>query len=331
VLLIGLALYSLAIFLCAVVPWFWFFLPVAVLVGLGNSVFHPSDFTILNASVNPDRLGRAFGIHTLGGNLGWAAAPVTMLAAGAAFGWRPALLIAAAIGVVILLILILNRRVLRDEHDHRAEQGMEAAAPAEAVGLRPLLSRSVVMCFFYFVFLAAALIGIQNFLPTTLNLLHGTNLALAGTVLTGFLLGASAGVLAGGFLADRSDRYGATIFVGLISAAALFLVVGWVSLPAVALVAAVAGAGFLSGVTTPSRDMLVRSATPKGATGRVFGFVYSGLDAGSALAPLLIGVILDHGNPIWVTWIVALAFFAAIFTAVSISTKAGSVLSPTGD
>jgi MFS family permease len=219
---------------------------------------------------------------------------------------------------------------LRDEHDHRAEQGAEAA-PAQAGGLRPLLSQSVVMCFFYFVFLAAALIGVQNFLPTTLNLLHGTNLALAGTVLTGFLLGASAGVLAGGFLADRSDRYAATIFTGLIGAAMLFLIVGWVSLPAVALIAAVSVAGFLSGVTTPSRDMLVRSATPKGATGRVFGFVYSGLDAGSALAPLLIGVILDHGNPLWVLWIVALALIAAIFTAVSVSGRPRPVLNPAGD
>ncbi|MEM7252822.1 MAG: hypothetical protein AAF493_15510 [Pseudomonadota bacterium] len=47
----------------------------------------------------------------------------------------------------------------------------------------------------------------------------------------------------------------------------------------------------------------------------VFGFVYSGLDVGSALAPISIGFSLDGGEPRYALWAVAALFFLAIFTA----------------
>src|SRR3546814_5669710 len=59
---------------------YWMLVPLVMLAGLGNSVFHPADFSILSSSVRESRLGRAYGIHTLGGNLGWALAPVSVLA-----------------------------------------------------------------------------------------------------------------------------------------------------------------------------------------------------------------------------------------------------------
>ena len=315
VLMMGLGLYCAGVLLFAVLPSFWLFLPAVVLAGLGNSVFHPADFTILNATVTPARLGRAFGIHTFGGNLGWAAAPVPMVTLASLYGWRMAVVAAFLAGAFVLALIVSQRRDLRDRP--RDAGGAAAAAP-DGGGLAPLISTPVVLCFVYFLLLALALIAVQNFLPVTLGALYATPLTLANKALTGFLLGASGGVLVGGLLADRSGRHAPIIAGGLAAAALVFVVLGGVDMPAALLVGAVATAGFLSGVTTPSRDMLVRAASPPEATGRVFGFVYSGLDAGSALAPAIVGLMLDRGHPAWVLWLVAGMLFAAIFTAVSI-------------
>ncbi len=327
VLILGLTVYCVAILLFGLVTEFWMFIPVAVLAGLGNSVFHPADITILNAQVTPTRLGRAFGVHTLGGNLGWALASAFMLGVAGIAGWRGALFAAAALGFAVLVLLLASRDWLRAAPARpqpavaaRAAQGVAAQGIAARgfAAIAPLITTPVVLCFFYFLLLAAALIAVQNFLPATLGALHETPVALAASALTGFLLGAAAGVLVGGFIADHSSRHDTVIAIGLAGAALVFAVLGFVAPAGFLLVGLTAAAGFLSGVTTPSRDLLVRSAAPPGATGRVFGFVYSGLDVGSALAPITVGLLLDHGAPAWALWLVALILFAGIFTAVSI-------------
>ncbi len=322
VLFVGLAIYATAIMSLSMATSLWGIAPALMLAALGNCVFHPADFTVLNASVRPERLGRAFGIHTFGGNLGWALAPITMLGLAGPFGWRGALIGAGLIGFCVLALLLLNHRVLRSDDGALPAAGTDdapapspAPTPAPALGLATLFSAPILLCFAYFVLIAAALIGVQNFLPTILESLHRTPLELGATILTGFLLGASAGVIAGGILADRWQRHGTVITLGLAGAAILFALVATTALPAASLIAAIALAGFLSGVTTPSRDLLVRSATPKGATGRVFGFVYSGLDVGSAFAPVTIGYLLDTGAPAMALWLTAGIFALAILTA----------------
>lgn len=319
VLIGGLGIYCTAILLYGLVPSFWMLLPVAVLAGIGNSVFHPADFSILNASVDQKRLGRAYGTHTLGGNLGWALAPVLMAGGAALFGWRAAPVIAALLGYAILAALLLNRDLLKED---AGAARREAAAKGQAqVALGPLLTMPVVMCFMYFLLLSFALIGVQNFLPATLEALYGTPLALATTALTAFLLGASVGVMVGGYVADRGVKLEMIVISGLLGAAVMMLLVANLDLPAFLLVGIIAGAGFLQGFTTPSRDLIVRGAAPKGASGRVFGFVYSGLDAGSALAPLVIGLLLDHGMPDRVLWFVAAMLALTTLTAVAIRRK----------
>ena len=309
----GLATYCTGLLLASMAPSFWWLVPAMALAALGNCVFHPVDFTIMSASISPHRLGRAFSIHTLGGNLGWALAPVSMLTLGGLYGWRVALASAACLGLAVLLLLVLARGDLKQE-----AAAAKARAAAPALGLGILFAAPVLLCFGYFLLLSAALIAVQNFLPVTLAALYQTPLEVAAMALTGFLLGASAGVLTGGFVADATPRHGGVIALGLLGASLVFLLVSAVGLGAIALVGAISAAGFMQGVTTPSRDLLVRASTPPGATGRVFGFVYSGLDVGSAMAPLTVGLILDHGDARWIFWFVALMLFGAIFTAVNI-------------
>jgi MFS family permease len=317
ILFAGLALVSAAVTLMGFVTAYWMLLPLAVLAGLGNSVFHPADYSILNASVGARRIGRAYGIHTFAGNIGWVVAPVYLSTLAWYFSWRGALIGAGSLGFAILAILIANRRALHYEKTmpRPAAAGASASPPSTAA---VLLSAPILLCFGYFLLLSIALVGVQTFLPKTLDALHQTPIAFANLILTGFLIGSSVGILVGGFLADRLHRHDVIVAGGLAAAAAMLILIGTSPLSNPMLFAVITITGFLSGITTPSRDMLVRGATPRGSAGKVFGFVYSGLDAGSAVAPLAIGRLLDHQQPGLVFWMMALALAAAIFTAVAL-------------
>jgi MFS family permease len=314
VLCCGLGLLAGSILLCGLAPGYWSLMPLMVLAGMGNSVFHPADYSILTASVERGRLGRAYGIHTLGGNIGWALAPITMLGLATLLGWRGALVTAGVAGLVVLGVLLLQAPALHDGRRAGAAGGRARLGDVAAV----FASRPILLCFAYFVLLSIASVGLQNFLPATLAALRGLDLATGSTALTALLLGSSAGILAGSVAADRGLRHDLVVAGGLALAAALVLLVASIPLASPALIALLAAAGFAMGITTPSRDMLVRGATPAGATGKVFGFVYSGLDVGGAAAPTVVGLLLDGGHPAQALWLSASALLLAVFTATSL-------------
>ena len=322
VLLSGLALAATSVMLMSLIPSFWVAIPVVMLAGLGNSVFHPADYSILSHAVSKSRMARAYGVHTLSGNIGWAAAPVTVLALAGVLGWRGALAVAGISGLAVVLFLATQSGVLAPGRVQRT-----MAAPAKRLGagtLALLASPPIVLCFVYFLLLSVSLTGNQTFMPAALNQLYGTSLGTAGAALSAYLLAGSLGILVGGIAADRSTRHEGIVAAGLLGAAAILLVVGFVRLPDPALIAVVALAGFASGTTTPSRDMLVRAATPAGATGKVFGFVYSGLDLGAAVTPPVLGLFLDRGEPRMVFVLAAVALALTIGTALKLGRSRAS-------
>jgi MFS transporter, FSR family, fosmidomycin resistance protein len=281
----GIALIGLATAVAGLAQGFWTLLPFAVLLGLGNSVFHPADYAVLSARVTPKRMAKAYGVHSVMGTFGWAAAPITMIALAERFGWRTALIAAGLAGMAFAALISLEHRELHAEsHHHHAEHH----------DWRLLMTAPILSCFLYFALLSVAQGGTQNFLPTLLPLVQSISYVAAASATTMYLIGSAAGNVAGGVVADITPNHARIVGLGLAGAGVLTLILGYVAMPAVVLFAAVALTGFLTGATTPSRDMLVRAATPRGATGKVFGFVYSGLDLGSVLAPLIIGAMLDR-------------------------------------
>jgi predicted MFS family arabinose efflux permease len=307
----GLGLFAGAILLAGLAPNYWTLAVLMPIAGIGNSVFHPADYAILSGSIERGRLGRAYGFHTLGGNIGWAAAPASMLALASVFDWRTALVIAGFVGIAILVALLSQSSYLDDGRAaHRRLPKSEK--PKEENILRVLFSLSILLCFVYFVMIAIASIGLQSFLPGILDGLYGTPLEVASAALTGFLVGSSVGTTASMVFADRIERHHLVVTFGLTISAAVVFYVAEVKLGAFALTAFLFVAGFALGVTTPSRDLVVRQATPPGATGRVFGFVYSGLDAGSAIAPVLIGLLIDHHLAGEALWMASVAFLVCV-------------------
>ena len=314
-LILGVVCISLGALLAAAIPSYVGLMLAAVLFGVGNSVFHPADFSILNAKVGARRLGHAFSTHALGGNLGWALAPLFMLSLSAAVGWRVALMCAALVGLVFAALLATQApiRVARvSAGEHRSTSNSSAR---DNVAL--LLSRPVLMCFGFFFFSAFALIGMQNFMPVALNALYGISVGLAGTVLTGFLLGSAAGIFVGGFIATHTDNHGSAAVAGLALGAVCLLVIAS-GVAHTALLPTAALAGFFIGSVAPSRDILVRRATPPESRGKVYGFAYSGLDLGSSLAPLMVGWVMDHHAPRLVFVVAALFILINIATVVQI-------------
>ena len=320
VLLGGMSLFALAIALAGLVPSYWWLLPVALLAGLGNSVFHPADYSIFNAVISPRRVARAYSIHSVSGGFGWAIAPAVIGVLTQAIGWRGALLVVGGAGLAAVAVLATQGDALLDSH---AGGSAPAGARNDVVGdIRLLMTAPILMAFAYFAFAATATVGLQTFSITAMVGVYAVPLALATRALTAFLIGGAAGVLVGGLLADRVQRHDLVAVTGLTLAAGLMLLVGAAAVPVEMLAVAMALAGFFQGVTAPSRDMLVRAATPAGASGKVFGFVYSGLDLGSSITPLAFGLLLDRGEPRVIFLAVAMLMLATIVTVVQVRRSA---------
>lgn len=266
----------------------------AALAGLGNAPFHPADFTILNRRVSPQRLGHAFSVHGISGNLGWALAPVFLIGLSGVFGsWRAAYLGSALVAAVVLVVLWLRRADL----DDRASGASAAARPAGAADEHPmafLKLPSVWLCFSFFFWTTAALSAVQSFASPALNRMYGLPETLTAFVVTGYMLCGACGMVIGGFLVARVEQLERTIAAAMALAGLLLMLAGTGWLPGMAAATSVALAGFGTGLAGPSRDMLIKRAAPPGATGRVYGTVYSGLDTGFALAAPVFGLLLDH-------------------------------------
>lgn len=312
VLLGGVALMATGTLLASLAPSFAWLYPAVLLTGIGNGVFHPADFAILNANVASRRLGHAYSTHGIGGNLGYALAPVASFSLGLAYGWRHALLAMGLAGLVVLGALWSQRGIL-------TSQRSDPHAPATLGSSIALLRQpSILLCFAFFCVLTIATVGLQTFLPTALNAAFGVPIGCATSAVSTYLLGGTAGILAGGFLAGRFARHDRVATAGLGTAALTVLAIALVAPPQAALLPLLALVGFALGSTGPSRDLIVRRATPKGAAGRVYGFVYSGLDIGATLGPVILGTLLDRGAARGVFLLIAALLAVAIVTVAQV-------------
>ncbi|MGZ5082809.1 MAG: MFS transporter [Usitatibacter sp.] len=321
VLCAGVALLSLGGLAYASAQSYPMLLGAAMVAGVGNCVFHPADYTIMNRRVSTGRLGHAFSVHGLTGNLGWAVAPVFVLSIANSYGWRAACVGASIVGLLALAFLLSQRSVLDDSSRHLPQ----VAAQREGGSFAFLGVGVVWMCFAFFLISVMAFGGLQNFAPPLLERAYGVSLAFATSALTAYLLGSAAGTATGGFFAARGEREDRRVAASLFAAALCAIALATGAVPAWSVIPLMACMGFSVGFIGPSRDMLVRRAATNtfgtGAFGRVYGFVYSGIDAGLALAPLAFGPVMDSGRYTQVLWGVALLQVLALGTALGVGSR----------
>jgi MFS transporter, FSR family, fosmidomycin resistance protein len=306
----GTLLMTLSISAMGFATAYWQIVGLALLSGVGNSVFHPADYAILSGSIDPARLGRSFAFHTFSGSIGFAAAPPTTAALTLVLGWHGALIFVGLLGLPVVAMILWQSRILIDQARRPPSRVTEHASGA---GL--LLSRSVLMFFAFFMITAMAGAGIQSWLITILHQVHGLPVAAAASALTGYMVGQIGGVLVGGWIADRTDRH-LPFVVGLtIAAAALLLLVGVVSLAEPATIGALFVCGLMTGARNTPRDVMVKDAAPPGQMGKVFGFVSSGMSLGAAIMPVPYGMIIDAGRPDLVLVVAAVLLLVSLLCA----------------
>jgi MFS transporter, FSR family, fosmidomycin resistance protein len=296
VLIVGLGLSSVAFAVAGLVDSFWVFVAMYGVAGLGNTVYHPSDYSLLSQHAPPNRLSQIFSYHTFSGMLGGAIAPVSLLYMQSLFGWRGAYIGAATLGIIVLAVLIAQPEQALES----ARAGRRAAqthSDDRKSGWRLLLSPAILLNLAFFMLMSIMSGGLNTYLVVALGALHNTPTTIANAALTALLAMNAAGVLAGGILAARTNRHATVAATGLTMAGIVTALVGLFDFPPAALITLMGLSGLFAGATFPSRDMLVRALTPPGAYGRVFGFVSTGFNIGASIAPLLYGMLMDNGEP----------------------------------
>ena len=295
ILIAGLALSSIAYAIAGLVDSYWVFIAMYGVAGLGNTVYHPSDYSLLSHHAPPERLSQVFSFHTFAGMVGSAIAPVTLLYMQSVFGWRGAYLGAAIFGLFVLLALVAQPEpAVEIAHAKGAGKGRtEIADP----GWRLLITPAILLNLAFFILTSIMSGGLNTYLVVALGALHGIPPSIANVALTGLLAMNAIGVLGGGILAARTNHHAVVAASGLTVGGTVTALVGFFNFPPVALVMLMGFSGLCVGATYPSRDMLVRAVTPPNAYGRVFGFVSTGFNIGASIAPIVYGMLMDNGLP----------------------------------
>jgi MFS family permease len=282
------------------------------LAGLGNGVFHPVDYTMINNMVKPQNLPHAYSIHGVTGYLGWAAAPLFMLGLTAVFdSWRMAEFGAAGLAALVLLILIVRRHQLAEPVI--IENQEEAVTPIPTLSIFKLPSMWMSWLFFYLTSFGFA--GIQSFSSTALVDIYHIPISLTASSYTLFMISSAIGLIAGGFVATRIPDPDRVITTAFLISGLMAIVAGLGILPGWTVPVIFALMGFGGGMAGPARDLMVRAGTPKGASGRVFGIVYSGIDVGAASGPVLFGLFMDWKSPETIFYAIAVLQLIAVVVA----------------
>jgi len=298
VLLAGLALSTIAYAVAAIGDSYWLFIAMYGVAGLGNTVFHPADYSLLSHHTPSERLSQVFSYHSFAGIIGSAIAPVSLLYMQSQFGWRGAYLGASIFGLLVLAALIVQPEPADVPHLGKiAAKPRPAPAASADAGWRLLLSAPILLNLAFFTLMSIMNGGLNTYLVVALGALHATPPAVANMALTGLLAMNAVGVLGGGFLAGRTRHHALVAALGLGTGGVVTALVGLIDFPSVVLVLIMAFSGLCVGAIYPSRDLLVRSATPPGAYGKVFGFVSTGFNIGASVAPLIYGMLMDRGEP----------------------------------
>jgi FSR family fosmidomycin resistance protein-like MFS transporter len=312
-LAVGLAMCAIGTIMTGLAYDYWMILLGGVVLGIGNSAFHPADYTILSGSIDDKFMGRAFSLHSFSGNLGNAIAPVVLIGIAHFYSWRVSLMVSGIAGFVILAGLMSQWKVMAEDTDRKPKKkktgaAVDSTAPQSSWDVTKyiLTSPAILFLFLYYCMNTLAGGGLRNFAVAGLVETHDTTATIANAAFTAFLVANAGGVLLGGWLADLTKRHELVAAVGLGISAAVLLLIGVYDLPGILVVGIFTFAGLTNGMIGPARDMLVRRASPKGSMGKVFGFVFSGQTIGQAVAPLLFGYMIDAGVPSWIFYTSAL-------------------------
>src|SRR6202008_840685 len=169
-LVAGLIIGSAAFIPVGLVDSFGVLVAMFALAGVGNTIYHPADYSLLSQHVPSDRIGQAFSVHTFAGMLGSAVAPASLLVMQSQWGWRGAFIGAGALGIAVAALVL----AMREFSAVRASSASTRKADNATVGWRLLLSAPILLNLVFFVLLAMISGGLYNYSVVALGALYGT-------------------------------------------------------------------------------------------------------------------------------------------------------------
>ena len=313
ILIVGLFTKTFALSAMAFVDSFWILPLLAIIAGLGHSVFHPTDYAIIMSTVHEKRIGRAFSIHTAAGNVGTLLAPlVATIFLSTAWGWKGAILSVAFIGCTSGIAILLQAGSLQDHVGRKKDKNKDQLSIVEGINL--LIKPEMLILYLFFCITAMATVGLNTMIPATLYKVHGIDPASAATVLSFYAGGSLFGIIAGGWLADKFQKHNLLAALAFTIGASLTIIAGYFTLPYFCYLLFFFIVGLVLGLVRPARDMMVKNITPDGQAGKTFGFMSNGHFIGAALSPVLMGLILDAGYASSVFYLAAGLMLLSILT-----------------
>lgn len=289
----GLAISSVTFVLIGFATSYWMLLVLAVVIGCADSVFHPADYSVLSNTVSEQRLGRSYSVHTFIGFVGFAVAPVVVVFLAGIWDWRVAISLSGLGGVATVVFLVFRRDLLPVEDAAGRVRTAKAAKAPGAGALSLLLSAPIILMFLFYMVGSFATSGIKDFSTVALVDFYSITVEQGAQGVSSFMLGIALGVLAGGVIADKFGRINLVATIGYLGAGVVILLISMKLLPFWLAIIGYLVAGFLTGVIMPSRDLLVKAVTPKGAEAKAFGLVTSGYGFGGAVGPIVFGAMMD--------------------------------------
>ena len=197
----SLAVWSAFTALCGTAHGFWQLFLYRLGVGVGEAGGVAPSYALIADYFPPERRARALAIFSLGVPIGLGCGSFIGAYLASWFGWRWAFLVMGLAGLMLAPIL---RIVVRDV---RSKPVAEAKVPLRSVF--PMVARKPAFWLLAFASSASSLCGygLALWVPSVLMRSFGMDLISAGNFLASLLIiGGCAGVLAGGWLADRLGR-----------------------------------------------------------------------------------------------------------------------------
>ncbi|MEF8789693.1 MAG: MFS transporter [Haloarculaceae archaeon] len=302
VLGLSMGISTASVFLIALAPTFELLLVGQALLGVGVAGHHPVHFPLL-AEATPEHLrARAFSVRGFLGSLGFAAPPVVVTAVVGLPGltWRHAVGLIGLFGAgYTLLTLLAFRRYV--------DPGTTTPEPGGAGRDRPLGDRlraeartvvaspAIVALALLALVASVASWSVTSYAVVLLQDGYGLGLEVANLSLTAMFVAGAVAVLGGGYLSDRfspgpvivSSYASVALFVGVLASLAVA--------PAVAVVAVVLVGG-LRALGGPARSRLADVVSARADLGRNFAIVSVGTMAGSAVAPPMVGGLIEYAD-----------------------------------
>jgi len=296
ILAAGLGLSGSAFALAGFSPSLPVFATAMLLLGLGDSVFHSTNYAIISSVVPPEVAGRAYALHNFSGQFGFFVAPIVISLAASFVDWQGIFIAAGSIGLAgALVIVALRTRLVPDVRVEAV--GRATSIRSQSRGWQLLLSRPLIVSLVIFVGIGVTVAGVREFGTTTLGILYPDLAQYVGPIVSTYLGVSLCGVLAGGWLADRTGQTRIIAAGSLGAIACILVMIGQLAPSWPWLFVLFATMGGAAGMISASRDLLVRSFVPAQHVGKAFGFVSLGISIASLIGPILYGWLLDGAWP----------------------------------